>query len=139
LSSSSVEVLTVGTKVGEVSYTVSAADVAQYAAVMGFESPVPVPPDFVAKHCMHELFDSAFDAMGPNIRAKQAFDFFAPVEVGDELHAVGYVVDRYERRGKWFITLEGLYTNEQGDLVLRDRRTQLKLPDAFDIDAGKES
>jgi MaoC dehydratase-like protein len=92
------------------------------------------PPDLVPKLAMTDLFQTFFHRdIGPNIRAKQAFKFFEPVRPGMKVKAVGHLVEKYERRGKHFVTLEALFTDEKGTPLVLDRRTQLVLSPDFKI------
>jgi acyl dehydratase len=92
------------------------------------------PPDMVPKLAMEPLFqDYLHDNIGPNIRAKQAFKFFAPVMVGTTVRGVGHLVEKYERRGRRFVTLEGLFTDAAGRHLVLDRRTQMLLSDDFNM------
>ncbi len=128
-----------GTETGRFDVTVTDAMIDDYVASMdndhpwftGKESPFggrTAPPDLVPKLGMTALFqDFIYREIGPNIRAKQAFRFIAPVTAGMHVQAVGRLVDKYERRGKRFITLEALYTDDQGGELVLDRRTQLVL------------
>ncbi len=128
-----------GTETGRFDVTVTDAMIDDYVASMdndhpwftGKESPFggrTAPPDLVPKLGMTALFqDFIYREIGPNIRAKQAFRFIAPVTAGMHVQAVGRLVDKYERRGKRFITLEALYTDDQGAELVLDRRTQLVL------------
>ncbi len=93
------------------------------------------PPDMVPKLCMQALFqDFLHREIGANIRAKQAFSFYAPVAVGTRVRAVARLVEKYERRGRRFLTFEALFTDESGRKLALDRRTQLVLGENFDIE-----
>jgi acyl dehydratase len=90
----------------------------------------------VPKLAMEPLFqDFVNGQIGLNIRAKQAFRFFAPITVGTTVRAVGRLVEKYERRGRRFVTLEGLFTDASGRSLVLDRRTQMLLSDDFDMRA----
>jgi acyl dehydratase len=90
------------------------------------------PPDLVPKLAMTDLFQSFIHRdIGPNIRAKQAFTFYEPMRPGMTVKAVGRLVEKYERRGKHFITLEALFTDDKGTKLVLDRRTQLVLSPDF--------
>jgi hypothetical protein len=69
----------------------------------------------------------------PNIRAKQAYTYLEPVRTGLTYRAVGYVAEKYEKRGKLFIVFQVVFKDEDGKEVLRDRRTQLVLTDEVAI------
>jgi acyl dehydratase len=137
--------LELGTETGRFEVTVTAEMIDDYLASMdsdhpwfaGGDSPFGgriAPPDLVPKVAMTALFqDFVQRDIGPNIRAKQTFKFFAPVHVGTRVRAVGRLVEKYERRGKHFITLEALFTDESGQPLVLDRRTQLVLSPDFKI------
>jgi hypothetical protein len=93
------------------------------------------PPDMAPKLCMYKLFqDYMRREIGANIRAKQAFTFYAPIAVGTRIQAVGHLVEKYERRGRRFVTFEALFTDEAGRKLVLDRRTQLVLGENFNIE-----
>jgi acyl dehydratase len=92
------------------------------------------PPDMVPKLAMEPLFQDYLNGkIGQNIRAKQAFKFFAPVAVGTTVRGVGHLVEKYERRGRRFVTLEALFTDDAGRHLVLDRRTQMLLSDDFNM------
>jgi acyl dehydratase len=135
--------LQIGTETGRFETTVTGEVIDEYLASMDNDHPWFIdegspfgartaPPDLVPKLAMTALFQEFVQRdIGPNIRAKQAFKFFAPVHPGMKVQAVGRLVEKYERRGKHFITLEALFTDEQGSPLCLDRRTQLVLSPDF--------
>lgn len=132
--------LSVGTQTGRVEFVVTDQMIDDYLAAMEIDhqwfttsqSPYGgriAPSDMVPKLAMTELFqDYIHRVMGPNMRAKQAFKFFGPVRPGMTIKAVGRLAEKYERRGKRFVTLEALFTDAAGTPLVLDRRTQY-LPD----------
>ncbi len=134
-----------GMETGRFKLTVTDEMVDEYLASMdndhpwftGGESPFggrTAPPDLVPKLAMTALFQEFIHRdIGPNIRAKQAFKFLAPIRVGTRVRAIGRLVEKYERRGKRFITLEALFTDEAGTPLVLDRRTQLVLSSDFQM------
>ena len=58
-----------------------------------------------------------------------AYEFFCPVRDGDVLTALPQIVDIYEREGKTgklaFSVVETTYTNRNGDLVAKARKTTI--------------
>lgn len=132
-----------GMETGRFELTVTGEMIDEYLASMdndhpwftGKGSPLgarTAPPDLVPKLAMTALFQEFIQRdIGPNIRAKQAFKFFAPVHPGVKVQAVGRLVEKYERRGKRFITLEALFTDDNGNPLVLDRRTQLVLSPDF--------
>jgi len=136
-----------GVETGRVEIVVTDAVIDTYLASMGldiawFTTGAPpygvriAPPDMVPKLAMEKLFqDFVNGQIGLNIRAKQAFRFFAPVMVGTTVRGVGHLVEKYERRGRRFVTLEGLFTDAAGHPLVLDRRTQMLLSDDFNMRA----
>jgi acyl dehydratase len=135
--------LQIGTETGRFEVTLTGAMIDDYLDSMdndhpwfaGTSSPFgarAAPPDLVPKLAMTALFQDFIQReIGPNIRAKQAFKFFAPVHPGMRVQAVGRLVEKYERRGKRFVTLEAVFTDERGTPLVLDRRTQLVLSPDF--------
>ena len=135
--------LQLGMETGRFELTVTGEMIDEYLASMDNDHPWftakegpfggrTAPPDLVPKLAMTALFQEFIQRdIGPNIRAKQAFKFLAPVLVGTKVRAVGRLVEKYERRGKRFITLEALFTDEAGNPLVLDRRTQLVLSPEF--------
>jgi hypothetical protein len=83
-----------------------------------------VPPDMVPKLAMRPLFTNYLNQhIGKGVRAKQAFKFHHPVQVGMRVRAVGYLVDKYERRDKRFVSFEALFESDVATPLLTDRRS----------------
>ena len=135
--------LALGTETGRFEVTVTDALIDAYLVSMELDAPCylrPTPPfdtriapsDMVPKLAMSTLSEAFCNrVVGPNIRAKQAFQFFAPVRVGAVVSAVSTLVDKYERRERRFVTLEALFVDADGTKLVLDRRTQLVLPPDF--------
>jgi acyl dehydratase len=132
------EALQIGEVVGEVSVTVNDAMIDAYAAAVGDDNPLFMEkdasgrriahPELLPKFAMENLWMPIFERM-PTIRAKQAYTCREPVRTGQSYRAVGYVADKYEKRGRVFVVFEAIFTDEFGKEVLRDRRTQCVLSD----------
>lgn len=130
------EALHVGDRIGEATITVTDAMVDTYAAAVGDLNPIFMDrdrlgrrmahPELLPKYATDLLWVPLFDRM-PNIRAKQGYMFLAPVYTGETYAAVGFVADKYEKRGRLFVVFEATFTDTQNREVLRDRRTQLVL------------
>jgi acyl dehydratase len=135
--------LALGTEAGRFEITVTDAVVDTYLAIMELDAPCFLratppfttriaPSDMVPKLAMTDLSENFCNrVVGPNIRAKQAFQFFAPVRVGTKVSAICTLVDKYEKRERRFVTLEAVFTDEDGTKLVVDRRTQLVLPPDF--------
>ncbi len=137
------EDLAPGTEAWRFEITVTDALIDAYLQTMELDCPCylrPTPPfatriapsDMVPKLAMSTLSEAFCNrVVGPNIRAKQAFQFFAPVRAGATVRAVSTLVDKYERRERRFVTLEAVFFDDDGTRLVLDRRTQLVLPPDF--------
>ena len=89
------------------------------------------PTDMIAKLSMIDVFQNYIQReLGPNMRSRQAFKLYAPIRAGMKVKATGRLAEKYERRGKRFVTMEALFTDEEGAALLLDKRTQYLLPPA---------
>jgi acyl dehydratase len=105
----------------------------ELAKSMGFRS-VPAPPTFTATF-LHHVPDENFllnmmqemgIAVATSVHGESEFEYLAPVCAGDVLTVAVKVKDYYQKEGKRggkmnFITVESAYTNQDGELVQRDR------------------
>lgn len=64
-----------------------------------------------------------------NLHAKQEWEFFHPIVVGDHITAHSLVVDRYAKRGREYVVNEVLFFGDQSRLLLRGRSHQSFLPE----------
>ena len=126
------EDLAPGTVTGSIEFMVTDQMIDEYLEAMEFShpwfttgaAPYPsrlAPSDMIAKLAMTEVFQNYIQReLGPNMRARQAFKFYAPIRVGMKVKATGRLAEKYERRGKRFVTMEALFTDEQGAALLLD-------------------
>jgi hypothetical protein len=143
MPASSWDDLALGTETGRIEIAVTDALIDTYLESMELDCPCYLratppfdtriaPSDMVPKLAMTTLSETFCNrVVGANIRAKQAFRFFAPVRVGAVVRGVSTLMEKYERRGRRFVTLEALFTDADGTKLVLDRRTQLVLPDDF--------
>lgn len=134
-----------GAETGRIEFTVTDVLIDDYLAAMQLDLPCFItatppydkrlaPPDMIPKFAMEPLYqDFMAETFGTNIRAKQVFKFFAPIPVGTTIHGVGHLVEKYERRERRFVTLEGLFTDDSGRALVLDRRTQMILGENFSM------
>lgn len=59
-----------------------------------------------------------------NLHARQEFEFFAPVMVGDGIHARSFIADRYVKRGRDYVVNEVLFFDAAGAVINRGRTHQ---------------
>lgn len=135
--------LVLGMEIGRFEITVTDTLIDAYLVSMDLDYPCYLrptppfamriaPPDMLPKLAMNTLSEAFCNrAIGPNIRAKQSFRFFAPVRVGSMVRAVSTLVDKYERRSRCFVTFEALFVDADESKLVLDRRTQLVLPPDF--------
>jgi acyl dehydratase len=64
-----------------------------------------------------------------NLHARQEFEFFRPVMVGDAVNTRLFVADRYAKRGRDYVVAEVLYFDAAGAVVARGRTHQSFLPE----------
>ncbi|WP_283193312.1 hypothetical protein [Rhizobium sp. AN80A] len=131
------EELEIGTQTGRTTLAVSDAMLDEYLDIMQLDHKLfeatpgqarLLPSDMLGKLGMDDLFQNfLMHEVGPNMRAKQSFVFSGAVHANQTLTATGYVVEKYEKRGKNFVTLEAVFRDDKGNALLTDRRTQLML------------
>jgi acyl dehydratase len=134
------EDLEIGVETGRIVLTVTDEMIEDYIGALEIDHPWFIggdspyggriaPPDMLPKLAMDVLFQSyVVRVVGRNMRAKQEFRFYAPVRPGMLVTAVGHLSDKYERRGKRFITLEALFKDAEGRPLVLDKRTQYVPP-----------
>ena len=100
---------------------------------MGLRS-TPAPPTYTASF-LHHVPDENFllnmmqemgIAVATSVHGESEFEYLAPICAGDVLTVAIKVKDYYQKEGKRggkmnFITVESTYTNQEGELVQRDR------------------
>ena len=59
-----------------------------------------------------------------NLHARQEWEFFAPVMVGDTVQTRSLITDRYAKRGRDYVVNEVLFVNDTGALISRGRTHQ---------------
>jgi acyl dehydratase len=75
----------------------------------------------------HSSIDSAWflPNMHGNLHARQEWQFFAPMLVGDQVLATRTIVDRYEKRGRIYLVCEASFSEaSSGQLLARQRQHQ---------------
>jgi acyl dehydratase len=59
-----------------------------------------------------------------NLHARQEWDFFAPVTVGDAMHTRSFIADRYIKRGRDYVVNEVVFFDADDRVVARQRTHQ---------------
>ena len=55
------------------------------------------------------------------LHARQETEVSAPLKVGQKVRVVGKFIEKYEKRGRKYFTLEYITTDENGSEILRNR------------------
>ena len=134
----------VGRDYGRHDIAVTAEMVAAYCAsidhsdaVYGGPSPFggPVAPALLRHSEVYEYRDERgqpawyLPNLYGNLHARQEFEFFAPVMVGDTVYARLFIAERYAKRGRDYVVAEVLHFAEDGSVVARGRTHQSFLPE----------
>lgn len=111
-------------------FDVTAQAVAQYRAIaLGSQSGGKVVDLAVAPPTMAAVYirpaQNALNGPPGGIHAKQQFDFFSPVRIGDTLETVLEVRELYERNGRRFVVSETVTHNLLGAIVCKGLITQV--------------
>lgn len=93
------------------------------ARAAGFER-TPVPSMYATTYAFVSKVPGIQLAPG-GVHAKQEFRFLNPTYVGDRLHTVITVSDKYERRGKKYLVFDSITTNQHGEPAVWGRRTRI--------------
>jgi acyl dehydratase len=77
-----------------------------------------------------------------NLHARQEWDLFAPVLVGDALSARSFIAERYHKRGRDYVVNEVVFADVEGAVVARQRTHQSFLAetanDGIVVDKARE-
>ncbi|HEX5479687.1 MAG TPA: MaoC family dehydratase [Dehalococcoidia bacterium] len=131
----------VGRDFGRHDIVIDEAEVAKYAGALDDDNPIyagpspfggPVAPALVRHSEVYEYRDAEHPAapswylptLYGNLHARQEFEMFAPVMVGDVIYARSVIADRYVKRGRDYVVNEVLYFAADGALVTRGRTHQ---------------
>ncbi|MHB8376692.1 MAG: FAS1-like dehydratase domain-containing protein [Dehalococcoidia bacterium] len=137
----------VGRDFGRHDVVVDAAEVAKYCDAVDDHNPIytgasafggPVAPSLV-RHSEVYAYRDHERAAAPswylpnlygNLHARQEFELFAPVMVGDVISTRSFIADRYAKRGREYVVNEVLYFSAEGAVVSRGRTHQSFLRDS---------
>lgn len=89
---------------------------------------VPIAPPALTHADFDRFLRNAGFQMSGIISTKTSQKYFAPVKLGTVIHTTCEVVDRYERKGREYVTFEFVTTGEQGQVLLTKRDTFLQMP-----------
>ena len=135
----------IGKKWEPVTYQASRAKIAEYARVIGIENPihfdvdaakaagyrdVVAPPMFCVVYSAPAMGPAVLDPeVGMNlatmVHGGQEFEWGEPVCSGDEITTTASCSDIYEKDGKGFYVFESTSVNQDGDVTVRGRWTNI--------------
>jgi acyl dehydratase len=143
----------VGRDFGGMTYDVTPESVATFIAGTGDDnlwyrerSPMgaPIAPALILHSAVYRTLDWYLPNIYGNLHARQEWQVFAPVMVGERLVTRAVIVDRYLKRDREYVVNEVLVSNAAGQIVSRSRTHQsFLLPertrkDSFAVDKSRE-
>jgi acyl dehydratase len=84
----------------------------------------PVAPALILHSAVYRTLDWYLPNIYGNLHARQEWDVFAPVKVGERLATRSVIVDRYLKRDREYVVNEVIVTNAAGQIVSRSRTHQ---------------
>jgi acyl dehydratase len=103
----------------------------------------PVAPALIMNSAVYRTVEWYLSLYG-NLHARQEWDLFAPVQIGERLTTRSVIVDRYIKRDREYLVNEVVVGNASGQIMSRSRTHQSFLLDAnkpregFVIDRSRE-
>ena len=144
----------VGRGFGGVEYEITRTMVENYIAGSGDDNPwyhgaAPRGEALVPALILHSAVFRTHDWYLPNVygnlHARQEWEGFAPIRIGDKLHSRSVIVERYIKRDREYVVNECMIFNARGQLVQRSRTHQSFLiakaeggGDSFAVDRARE-
>ncbi len=142
----------VGRDFGGMTYDITPDLVAAYIAGTGDDNPWyrdrsplrgPVAPALILHSAVYRSLEWYLPNIYGNLHARQEWDLFAPVMVGERLTTRSVIIDRYVKRDREYVVNEVLVGNASGQIVSRSRTHQsFILPDqtrqGFVVDRARE-
>jgi acyl dehydratase len=126
----------VGQDLGGREFAIPAEDVARYREGTAYDAAGsdPAPPLLYHSEVYRRL-DWYLENIIGNLHARQEWELFRPLRVGDVVRSHSTVVERYRKRNRDYVVNEVLFTDAEGAWLQRSRTHQSFLSD--DGDAQK--
>jgi len=143
----------VGRDFGGYQYEITPAVIENYIAATGDDNPWyrgasplggPLAPALILHSAVFRTHEWYLPNLFGNLHARQQWEGFAPIHVGETLHTRSVIVDRYIKRDREYVVNECLVLNARGYLVQRSRTHQSFLiaagegGDRFAVDRARE-
>lgn len=120
------------------SYAYALDDYSGMKIVDGIAKPVGyVPPHMIVSDLM-QIFLTVYDRdKVVGLHQKEEVIHYKPVPVGAKLTLTGTYVDKYMKRGKGYTVLESIARDDEGDIVILQRSTEvMRIPDGIKVGTG---
>ena len=123
----------VGRDYGGAEYEITPDLIERYIAGTGDDNPWyrgpsplggPVAPALIVHSAVFHTHSWYLANVYGNLHARQEFDFFAPVMVGEQLHSRSVIAERYAKRDREYVVNETLIFDSAGSVVTRGRTHQ---------------
>jgi acyl dehydratase len=143
----------VGRDFGGYEYDIAPAIIENYIAATGDDNPWyrgssslggPLAPALILHSAVFRTHEWYLPNLFGNLHARQQWEGFAPIRVGEKLHTRAVIVERYVKRDREYVVNECLVLNAQGRLVQRSRTHQSFLiaaaesGESFAVDRARE-
>ena len=127
------EEVNVGKDLGGHEYEITPSRIAVYEAGTADCNPIyreTAPALLFHSECYTFLQDWYLPNLIGNLHAKQEWELFGPVRVGDLVTSRAFVAERYRKRDRDYVVCETLLFDPRGAVLLRGRTHQSFLADA---------
>src|SRR5215472_16924493 len=143
----------VGRDYGTETYDITPELVATYIAGTGDDNPWyrdssplggPVAPALILHSAVYRSLEWYLPNIYGNLHARQEWEIFMPVKIGERIATRSLIVDRYTKRDREYVVNEVIVTNAASHVVSRSRTHQSFLipdqtkKDAFVVDRSRE-
>ena len=142
----------VGRDFGAVTGDITPALIATYIAGTGDDNPWyrgdsplggPIAPALILHSAVYQTLAWYLPSIYGNLHARQEWEVFAPVMVGERLTTRSVIIDRYLKRDREYVVNEVIVGNASGQIVSRSRTHQsFLIPDqakaGFVVDRARE-
>ena len=123
----------VGEELGQIEYEVTRTVIEEYADIADDHDPWflkqspfggPIAHPTIGANDYSHLLTTKYSSSGV-VHVKAAHEFLNPIKPGKTYTVKAKVVDRYTRRGRDYLTVETVTTDEDGLEIVRSRNTWL--------------
>lgn len=119
----------VGRDMGGTEHVITRDLVDQYVTATGDDNPLysgkeAIAPALILYNEVFRNLDWYLPNIYGNLHARQEWDIFAPIRVGETLRSASVIVDRYEKRDREYVVKEVLIFRQSAQLVSRSRTHQ---------------